>query len=124
MKTLIASLVLAIFSTQVMAQDTAVIACADDANQLTLIDLTAMVRNKSGFETGSLSIEKQNSESFQNIVLMTKYNEEKNEVTYKATIAGTVTNADNGKSVYTIDQCEVRFVADTCAVKSQVCNGI
>ncbi|MBC7540023.1 MAG: hypothetical protein H7281_14465 [Bacteriovorax sp.] len=59
MKTLFL-LTLFVFSTNIALADktqTSVISCTNEAQEQTLIDLTAMVRNKSCFETGELTIE-------------------------------------------------------------------
>lgn len=121
---MIITLFLLVMTAQSFADEVRTISCTDEAQEITLGDLTSMVRNKAGFETGDLSLEKNDSGEFKNMILLKKFDEEKNEVTYQATIAGTITNQANGKSVFTIDQCEVRFDADTCSVKSQFCSGI
>lgn len=124
MKIIIASLFITLFSAQAMADETKIISCTSEAQEQTMADLISNVRNKSGFEKGRLSIELEDNKDFQNMVLLKNYNEENDEVTYEATVAGTITNLDNSKTVFTINQCVVQFDASNCSIKSQLCSGI
>jgi hypothetical protein len=105
-------------------QEVQVISCSEEANQLTLNDFVSNIRNKAGFEAGELSFAKKDSEQYKNVTLLKNFNEEKNLVTYKSTIVGDVTNLSNGKVVFSIDECEVRFLADSCQALSVLCSGI
>ncbi len=101
-----------------------VISCTLEAEQLLESDFVSLVRNKSGFETGALSFIAKNVEQYQNSILLKKFDEEKNRVSYRSTKVGEVVNKQTLQRIFVIDQCDATFDATDCKLVANICQGI